>query len=148
MLVSGSPATLEAVRDELAASTSRSSSIISASRVSPTAWATWICGCPRSRQVGEGLRQAVECRHSLHAGRPVGHDAVCKALIAANPQRVVWALRGRIQARARTRPQASDLALHRQVDDGHVMNMLPTRASDAATRKLILVDNPARLYGF
>jgi predicted TIM-barrel fold metal-dependent hydrolase len=28
------------------------------------------------------------------------------------------------------------------------MNMLPVWAPDAATRKMVLVDNPARLYGF
>ena len=34
------------------------------------------------------------------------------------------------------------------VDDGLVLNLLPTWAPDAAVRKKILVDNPARLYGF
>ena len=72
-----------------------------------------------------------------------------KALIAANPQRVVWGTAwphpsaGAVPGRKPT-----DLALHRQTDDGHVMNMLPTWAPDAAIRRMILVDNPARLYGF
>ena len=35
-----------------------------------------------------------------------------------------------------------------QVDDGLVLNLLPTWAPDAATRKKILVDNSARLYEF
>jgi predicted TIM-barrel fold metal-dependent hydrolase len=35
-----------------------------------------------------------------------------------------------------------------QIDDGAVLNQLPVWAPDAATRKIILVDNPARLYGF
>ena len=35
-----------------------------------------------------------------------------------------------------------------QVDDGLVFNLLPTWATDAAVRKKILVDNPARLYEF
>jgi predicted TIM-barrel fold metal-dependent hydrolase len=35
-----------------------------------------------------------------------------------------------------------------QVDDGLVFNLLPTWAPDAAVRKKILVDNPARLYEF
>jgi predicted TIM-barrel fold metal-dependent hydrolase len=35
-----------------------------------------------------------------------------------------------------------------QVDDGLVLNLLPEWAPDAAVRKKILVDNPARLYGF
>lgn len=72
-----------------------------------------------------------------------------KALISANPQRVVWGT-------AWPHPSASgvpgrkstDLALHRQTDDGQVMNMLALWAPDAATRKMILVDNAARLYAF
>ena len=35
-----------------------------------------------------------------------------------------------------------------QVDDGLVLNLLPAWAPDAAVRKKILVDNPARLYEF
>ena len=33
------------------------------------------------------------------------------------------------------------------VDDGALRNQLPIWAPDAATRRKILVDNPARLYG-
>jgi predicted TIM-barrel fold metal-dependent hydrolase len=72
-----------------------------------------------------------------------------KALISANPQRIVWGT-------AWPHPSAgdapgrkpTDIAVHRQVDDGRVMNMLPVWVPDAAMRKMILVDNPARLYGF
>jgi predicted TIM-barrel fold metal-dependent hydrolase len=35
-----------------------------------------------------------------------------------------------------------------QIDDGRLLNQLAVWAPDAATRKLILVDNPARLYQF
>jgi predicted TIM-barrel fold metal-dependent hydrolase len=35
-----------------------------------------------------------------------------------------------------------------QIDDGRLLNQLAFWAPDAATRKLILVDNPARLYQF
>lgn len=72
-----------------------------------------------------------------------------RALVAANPQRVVWGTAwphpsaGAVPGRKPT-----DLALHRQVDDALTMNMLPLWVPDAATRKAILVDNPARLYGF
>ncbi len=72
-----------------------------------------------------------------------------KALIAANPQRVVWGTAwphptaGNVEGRKPT-----DLAPHRQADDGRTMNMLPVWAPDAATRRMILVENPARLYGF
>jgi predicted TIM-barrel fold metal-dependent hydrolase len=72
-----------------------------------------------------------------------------KALIAANPQRVVWGTAWpHPSAGAVAGRKSTDLAVHRQVDDGRVMNMLPVWAPDAATRKLILVDNAARLYDF
>jgi predicted TIM-barrel fold metal-dependent hydrolase len=35
-----------------------------------------------------------------------------------------------------------------QIDDGRLLNQLPVWAPDAAIRQKILVDNPARLYGF
>jgi predicted TIM-barrel fold metal-dependent hydrolase len=35
-----------------------------------------------------------------------------------------------------------------QIDDGRLLNQLAMWAPDAALRKTILVDNPARLYGF
>jgi predicted TIM-barrel fold metal-dependent hydrolase len=35
-----------------------------------------------------------------------------------------------------------------QIDDGRLLNQLPVWAPDAKVRKTILVDNPARLYGF
>lgn len=72
-----------------------------------------------------------------------------KALIDANPQRVVWGTAwphpsaGAVPGRKPT-----DLAVHRQTDDGRVMNMLAVWAPDAGMRKMILVDNAARLYGF
>ena len=72
-----------------------------------------------------------------------------KALIAANPQRAVFGTAwphpsaGGVPGRKPT-----DLALHRQTDDGQVMNMLAVWAPDAAMRKMILVDNAARLYDF
>jgi predicted TIM-barrel fold metal-dependent hydrolase len=36
----------------------------------------------------------------------------------------------------------------RDIDDAVVMNLLATWEPDAAVRKKILVDNPARLFGF
>jgi predicted TIM-barrel fold metal-dependent hydrolase len=72
-----------------------------------------------------------------------------KALIAANPERAVFGTAwphpsaGGVPGRKPT-----DLALHRQTDDGQVMNMLAVWAPDAAMRKMILVDNAARLYDF
>lgn len=72
-----------------------------------------------------------------------------KALVEANPQRVIWGsawphpTAGTVEGRKPT-----DLAVHRPVDDGRAMNMLPVWVPDAAARKAMLVDNPARLYGF
>jgi len=34
------------------------------------------------------------------------------------------------------------------IDDGRLLNQLPGWAPEASLRKTILVDNPARLYGF
>lgn len=72
-----------------------------------------------------------------------------KALISANPERVLWGTAwphptaGAVPGR-----KATDLALHLQTDDGRVMNMLPVWVPDTATRRKILVENPARLYEF
>jgi predicted TIM-barrel fold metal-dependent hydrolase len=44
--------------------------------------------------------------------------------------------------------KATDITPPLQVDDGRLLNQLPVWAPDAAVRKKILVDNPARLYGF
>ena len=44
--------------------------------------------------------------------------------------------------------RATDIAPLLQIDDGRVLNQLPIWAADPATRKAILVDNPARLYQF
>lgn len=71
-----------------------------------------------------------------------------KALIAANADRVLWGSdwphpdSARVPGRKPT-----DVAPLLQVDDGRVLNLLPTWAADAGTRRKILVDNPARLYG-
>ena len=35
-----------------------------------------------------------------------------------------------------------------QIDDGALLNQLPVWAPDEAIRAKILVENPARLYGF
>jgi predicted TIM-barrel fold metal-dependent hydrolase len=71
------------------------------------------------------------------------------ALIAANAQRVVWGTAWpHPSAGAVAGRKPTDVAIHRDVDDARTLNMLPTWAPDAATRKMILVDNPARLYSF
>ncbi len=70
---------------------------------------------------------------------------LARAIVAANPDRVVWGSNWPHPGRGRT---ATDIAPPYQNDDGMVLNQLPKWVPDAAIRKKILVDNPARLYGF
>jgi predicted TIM-barrel fold metal-dependent hydrolase len=70
---------------------------------------------------------------------------IAQALIAANPDRMVWGSNWPHPGRGKTR---EDIAPPHPSDDGAQINQLPTWASDPAIRKKILVDNPARLYGF
>ena len=74
---------------------------------------------------------------------------LAKALIAANPQRVLWGTDwphpSGVPVAGGT---AKDVAPALQIDDGRLLNQLPVWAPDAAVRKKILVENPARLYGF
>jgi predicted TIM-barrel fold metal-dependent hydrolase len=72
-----------------------------------------------------------------------------KALIAANPQRILWGSDW-------PHPNSSqvpghkftDIAPLQQIDDGRLLNQLPVWTPEAAVRKTILVENPAKLYGF
>ncbi|MBR0687893.1 amidohydrolase family protein [Bradyrhizobium manausense] len=72
-----------------------------------------------------------------------------RALIAANTDRIVWGTdwphpdSGHVEGR-----KATDIAPFHAIDDGRLLNQLPAWAPDADVRKKILVDNPARLYGF
>ena len=74
---------------------------------------------------------------------------LARALVKANPQRILW---GSNWPHPGSDPVAgrksTDLALHVRTDDGQVLNLLPVWVPDAATRRLILTDNPARLYGW
>jgi predicted TIM-barrel fold metal-dependent hydrolase len=70
---------------------------------------------------------------------------LAQALIAANPDRIVWGSNWPHPGRGATR---ADIAPPYPNDDGLLLNQLPKWAPDAAIRRKILVDNPARLYGF
>lgn len=70
---------------------------------------------------------------------------IAQAIVAANPDRVVWGSNWPHPGRGRT---ATDIAPPYPNDDGLLLNQLVRWVPDAATRKKILVDNPARLYGF
>src|SRR6266446_5383585 len=74
---------------------------------------------------------------------------LARALIAANSDRIVWGTDWP-HPDSVTPPgrKISDVTPLIQIDDGRLLNQLPVWAPDAAIRQKILVDNPARLYGF
>jgi D-galactarolactone isomerase len=73
------------------------------------------------------------------AGPPLYSDvgALAKALVKAVPERMLWASNW---------PHPS--ALDNLPDDAMLLDLLLDWVDDDATRKRILVDNPAKLYGF
>jgi predicted TIM-barrel fold metal-dependent hydrolase len=71
---------------------------------------------------------------------------LARALIAANADRIVWGTDWpHPNSAGGSNTHVSPLF---QIDDGRLLNQLAVWAPDAATRRKILVDNPARLYGF
>ncbi|HEX6464740.1 MAG TPA: amidohydrolase family protein [Vicinamibacterales bacterium] len=76
--------------------------------------------------------------------RPFAH-----ALIDANPERVLWGSDWpHPDSRRREGQDVSRISPDLQVDDVAVLNQLAVWAPDASLRHTILVENPARLYGF
>ncbi len=71
---------------------------------------------------------------------------LAQALIAANPQRILWG--SDWPHPANVQPKYTDISPLRQIDDAHLFNQFAMWAPDAAVRKTILVENPARLFGF
>ena len=72
-----------------------------------------------------------------------------KALIAASPDRILWGSdwphpTGVTPPGRRT----TDVTPMKQIDDEALLNQLAVWEPDPAIRQKILVDNPARLYGF
>jgi predicted TIM-barrel fold metal-dependent hydrolase len=74
---------------------------------------------------------------------------LARALIAANSDRIVWGSDWP-HPDAVTPPgkKPTDVTPLLPIDDGRLLNQLPVWTPDVAIRKRILVDNPARLYGF
>jgi 2-pyrone-4,6-dicarboxylate lactonase len=75
----------------------------------------------------------------ISSSGPPFHDAVpfAQALIATAPDRVLWG----------TDWPHPNIARH-MPNDGALVDLVPLMAPDAATRRKLLIDNPARLYGF
>lgn len=86
-------------------------------------------------------------RSSTQAPNYADVTPLAKALIAANPRRVIWGSDwphpGQIAGR-----KATDVTPLLQIDDGNVLNQLAVWAPDAKQREMILTSNPAKLYGF
>jgi predicted TIM-barrel fold metal-dependent hydrolase len=74
---------------------------------------------------------------------------LARALIAANPERILW---GTDWPHPNSAPMPGvgpmDVRPFTDIDDARLLNQLPGWAPEASLRKTILVDNPARLYGF
>ncbi len=74
---------------------------------------------------------------------------LARALIAANADRIIWGTDwphpNSVTPPGRKPTEVTPLF---QIDDGRLLNQLAIWEPDAATRHRILVDNPARLYGF
>lgn len=72
-----------------------------------------------------------------------------KALITANPDRILWGTDWPHPS-GHTPPgrKPTDVTPLLQIDDGRHLDQLGVWAPDAAVRRKILVDNPARLYEF
>lgn len=73
---------------------------------------------------------------------------LAKALIAANPDRVVWGTDWPHPSGATPGRKPTDVTPLLQIDAGRLLNQLAVWAPDPAIRQKILVDNPARLYAF
>jgi predicted TIM-barrel fold metal-dependent hydrolase len=74
---------------------------------------------------------------------------LAQALVAANPDRIVWGTDWPHPNSdyGRGKP-LTEISPPFPIDDGLLLNQLPKWVPDAALRKKILVDNPARLYDF
>jgi predicted TIM-barrel fold metal-dependent hydrolase len=71
---------------------------------------------------------------------------LAQALVAANPDRIVWGSDWPHTNPIKRPP--SEITPPADIDDGLLLDQLVKWVPDAAIRKKILVDNPARLYDF
>ncbi|HEV2334130.1 MAG TPA: ROK family protein [Stellaceae bacterium] len=73
---------------------------------------------------------------------------LARALIAANPERILWGTDWPHPHAARPGAPLDSITPAYDIDDGLALNQLRRWAPGAAIRRKILVENPARLYGF
>jgi predicted TIM-barrel fold metal-dependent hydrolase len=72
---------------------------------------------------------------------------IARSLVASNPERILWGSDWPHPGLPVPGRSNAEITPFFQIDDGRVLNLLPTWVPDAATRKTILVENPAKLYG-
>ncbi|WP_135466033.1 amidohydrolase family protein [Crenalkalicoccus roseus] len=88
----------------------------------------------------EGGAWAKLCGYRASSGQPYADVLpMARAMIAAAPGRCVWGTDW---------PHPSLRTPEEVPDDGHLLDLLAQWAPEEAQRRAILVDNPARLYGF
>ncbi len=73
---------------------------------------------------------------------------LARALIDANPERILWGSDWPHPHAAAPGSELDALTPFYDIDDGLALNQLADWAPDAAMRRKILVENPARLYDF
>jgi predicted TIM-barrel fold metal-dependent hydrolase len=73
---------------------------------------------------------------------------VVQALLAANPDRLLWGSGWPHVDSSGVGRAKTDIAPDLPIDAGHLLNLFAEWVPDADTRRKILVDNPARLYQF
>ena len=73
---------------------------------------------------------------------------IAKALVAANPRQILWGSDWPHPGLPVPGRSKEEITPFFKIDDGQILNLLPTWVPDAAVRKTILVENPAKLYGF
>jgi predicted TIM-barrel fold metal-dependent hydrolase len=73
---------------------------------------------------------------------------IAKAMVAANPQRILWGSDWPHPGIPVPGRDNSEITPFFRIDDGQILNLLPTWVPDASVRETILVENPGRLYEF
>jgi len=87
-------------------------------------------------------------RSSIEAPDYTDVAPLARALVGSNPERILWGSDWPHPGLPVPGRSKSEITPFFQIDDGRVLNFLPLWVPDASERKTILVENPARLYGF
>lgn len=95
------------------------------------------------------IKLSAPYRISKHGPDYADVTPFAQALIAVAPHRMLWASDWPHTGSSANRTgDLSKIEPFRKEDSGHTLGLLQNWAPDAATRQQILVDNPAKLFGF